>query len=131
MVKKLEELSKRYDELNELIQDSALVKDAKRYKDVMREHSHLTQVMEAYGEYKEILQGIEDAQYLIKEEDDPEIKEMAKEELKELEVRLPEMESKLKFLLIPPDPLEEKNIITMQMMHKHHTTKEKVILERE
>ena len=111
MVKKLEELSKRYDELNELIQDSALVKDAKRYKDVMREHSHLTQVMEAYGEYKEILQGIEDAQYLIKEEDDPEIKEMAKEEMKELEVRLPEMESKLKFLLIPPDPLEEKNII--------------------
>ncbi|MBO5137984.1 MAG: peptide chain release factor 1 [Spirochaetaceae bacterium] len=111
MKKKLEELSKRYIELNDLIQDATLVKDAKRYKDVMREHSHLTQVMNAYDEYKKILQGIEDAQHLITEEDDHDMKEMAREELKELEAIQPEMEAKLKFLLIPPDPLEEKNII--------------------
>ncbi len=111
MLKKLEELSIRYLELNELIQDVELVKDAKRYKEVMREHSHLVQVMDAYTEYKSLLQGIEDSQILITEESDHDMKELAREELKELEAKRPEMESKLKMLLIPPDPLEEKNII--------------------
>ena len=77
----------------------------------MREHSHLTSVMEAYTEYKEVTQGIEDSKIIITEETDQEMKEMAREELKELEERLPQMEEKIKMMLIPPDPLEEKNII--------------------
>ncbi|AEE17530.1 peptide chain release factor 1 [Treponema brennaborense] len=111
MLKKLEELSKRYAELNDMIQDPELVRDPKRYKEIMREHSHLSQVMDSYAEYKEVLQGISEAQHLITEEDDHDMKEMAREELKALESRVPEMESALKMLLIPPDPLEEKNII--------------------
>ncbi|MBR5866632.1 MAG: peptide chain release factor 1 [Spirochaetaceae bacterium] len=111
MLKKLEELSIRYSEINLLIQDPDLVKDVKRYKDVMREHSHLTQVMESYAEYKSLLQGIEESQILITEESDVEMKELAREELKELEARRPVLETELKMLLIPPDPLEEKNII--------------------
>lgn len=111
MLKKLEELAVRFSELNEQIQDPGLVKDPKKYKDVMREHAHLSQVMDAYAAYKKLLQDITDAQQLVTEESDHDMKEMAREELKSLEARLPEMESHLKMLLIPPDPLEEKNII--------------------
>ena len=111
MIKKLEELAKRYDVVNEMVQDPGLVKDPKKYKEVMREHSYLTDVMAAYKEYCDVLQGIEDSQHLIAEESDHDMKEMAREELKTLEGQLPELEAKIKMLLIPPDPLEEKNII--------------------
>jgi peptide chain release factor 1 len=111
LLKKLEEKATRYEEVNELVQDPDLIKDQKRYKDVMREHSHLTALMEAYKEYKEVLQGIEDSKIIITEEDDQEMKEMAREELRELEEKQPQLEDKIKMLLIPPDPLEEKNII--------------------
>ncbi len=111
MIKKLESLSLRFEEVNKIIQDPDLVKDPKKYKDIMREHSHLSAVMEAYKEYKSVLQGIEDSKILITEESDHEMKEMAREELKELEAKLPKIEENLKLLLIPPDPLEEKNII--------------------
>ena len=104
-------MAKRFAEVNKQIQDPELVKDPKKYKDIMREHSHLSSVMEAYEEYKTVLQGIEDAKVLITEEEDHDMKEMAREELKGLEEKKPQIEEKIKFLLIPPDPLEEKNII--------------------
>ena len=111
LLKKLEEKAKRYEEVNELVQDPDLIRDQKKYKDVMREHSHLSALMEAYDEYKKVLQGIEDSKFIITEEDDQEMKEMAREELRELEEKQPQLEDKIKMLLIPPDPLEEKNII--------------------
>lgn len=111
LLKKLEEKAVRYKEVNELVQDPDLIRDQKKYKDVMREHSHLTALMESYEEYKKVLQGIEDSKIIITEEDDQEMKEMAREELRELEEKKPQLEDKIKMLLIPPDPLEEKNII--------------------
>jgi peptide chain release factor 1 len=111
MIKRLEQMSKRYEEVSELIQDPDLVKDPKKYKEVMREHSYLGDVKEAYTEYKTILQGIDDAKRMITEESDHEMKEMAREELRGLEEQQPVLEEKLKMMLIPPDPLEEKNII--------------------
>ena len=111
MIKKLEQLQIRFNELSEEIQNPDLLKDPKKYKDLMREHSHLTSVMEAYEEYKTILKGIEDSKAMITHETDHELKEMAREELSSLEEQLPPLEEKIKMLLIPPDPLEEKNII--------------------
>ncbi len=111
MIKKLEQMAQRFAEVNEEIQNPELVKDPKKYKETMREHSHLSAVMEAYEEYKNILQGIEDAKLLITEEEDHDMKEMAREELRGLEEQQPVLEEKIKMLLIPPDPLEEKNII--------------------
>lgn len=111
MIKKLEQMSIRYNEVNELIQDPDLIKDQKKYKEIMREHSHLCSVMEAYEEYKNVLNGITEAKQIITEEDDHDMKEMAREELKELEEKQPILEDKIKMMLIPPDPLEEKNII--------------------
>lgn len=104
-------MSIRYNEVNELIQDPDLIKDQKKYKEIMREHSHLCSVMEAYEEYKNVLNGITEAKQIITEEDDHDMKEMAREELKELEEKQPILEDKIKMMLIPPDPLEEKNII--------------------
>lgn len=111
MIKKLEQMAQRFAEVNEEIQNPDLVKDPKKYKETMREHAHLSSVMEAYEEYKTVLQGIEDAKLLITEEEDHDMKEMAREELRGLEEQQPVLEDKIKMLLIPPDPLEEKNII--------------------
>ena len=110
-LKKIDELDKRFVEVNEMVQDPDLVKDQKKYKDVMREHGFLTSVLETGHEYKKTLQGIEDAKVMITTEDDPDMKEMAREELKELEEKVPQLENELKLKLIPPDPLDEKNII--------------------
>ncbi len=111
LLKKLDELDKRFEEVNEQVQDPELVKDQKKYKDVMREHGHLTDVLEVGNEYRKTLQGIEDAKMMITAEDDPEMKEMAREEMKELEEKVPQLEEQIKLKLIPPDPLDEKNII--------------------
>ncbi len=111
LIKKLEDLSVRYGVVSELIGDTNLVKDQKKYKDTMREHQYLTSLMELYKEYKKILQGIEDSTILITEEDDRDMKELAREELKELEEKKPKIEEEIKLKLIPPDPLDEKNII--------------------
>lgn len=111
LIKKLESLAVRFEEVKALVSDAALVKDQKKYKEVMREHQHLSELMELYGEYKRVLKGIEDDTRLITEEDDHDMKELAREELNEYEAQKPVLEEKLKFLLIPPDPLDEKNII--------------------
>lgn len=111
LLKKLDELDKRFAEINEMVQDPDLVKDQKKYKDVMREHGHLTDVLEVGNEYRKCLSGIEDAKMMITAEDDPDMKEMAREEMKELEEKVPVLEEQIKLKLIPPDPLDEKNII--------------------
>lgn len=111
LLKKLEQCEKRFKEVSELVQSPDLVKDPKKYKDTMRENGYLTEVCALGDEYKKVLTGIEDAKRLITEEDDVDMKEMAREELKELEERQPKLEEEIKLKLIPPDPLDEKNII--------------------
>jgi peptide chain release factor 1 len=111
LLKKLDDCSKRLDELNRQILDPDLVKDPKKYKDTMREHGHLSELVSLYDEYRKIRKNIEDDRDLITNEEDHDMKEMAREELKELEDRLPQLEEQIKVKLIPPDPLDEKNII--------------------
>lgn len=111
LLKKLEELSERAKIVAQEINDPELVKNQKKYKDTMRENQYLSDLMELYDEYKKVLSGIEDAKLMITQEDDAEMKEMAREELKELEENQPKLEEKIKLKLIPPDPLDEKNII--------------------
>ena len=111
LIKKLDECENRLKEVQQLVMDPDLVKDQKKYKDTMRENGYLTEVCELYAEYKKIIQGIKDSTEMITMEDDVEMKEMAREELKELEEKKPQMEEQIKLKLIPPDPLDEKNII--------------------
>ena len=110
-MKKLEECDKRFKEVSELVMDPDLVKDAKKYKDTMREPGYLSEVCALDDEYKKALQGMVDAKGMITAEDDAEMKEMAREELKELEEKQPKLEEEIKLKLVPPDPLDEKNII--------------------
>ena len=111
LLKKLEQCEARFKEVSELVQSPDLVKDQKKYKDTMREHGYLSEICALSEEYKKVLSGIEDTKVLITTESDPEMKEMAREELKELEERQPKLEEEIKLKLIPPDPLDEKNII--------------------
>jgi peptide chain release factor 1 len=108
---RLDSLIARYRELESLIQDPDLTKDPKRYRDLMREHSHLGELAAAAEARGKLAAELADAEALVREEKDPEMREMAKEELKDLEVRLAQADDQLKFLLIPKDPLDEKNII--------------------
>ena len=111
LLKKLESCAARYEIVKEQIMDANLVKDQNRYKEVMRENNYLSEVCALYDEYKKLLSGIDEAKVLITEEDDVEMKEMAREELRTLEERQPQLEEQIKMKLIPPDPLDEKNII--------------------
>lgn len=111
LLKKLESCATRFKEVEALILDPNLVKDQKKYKDVMREHGYLSTLMGLYDEYKKVLTGIQESQEMITNEDDHEMKEMAREELKSLEEQQPKIEEEIKLKLIPPDPLDEKNII--------------------
>jgi peptide chain release factor 1 len=111
MLDRLERLKSRFTEVETEIQNPELIRNAARYKDTMREHAYLSKLMEEYARYRETEKEIAGAKELVRDADDPEMRDMAKEELKQLEARLAASEVELKVLLIPPDPLEEKNII--------------------
>ena len=111
LLRKLDELSGRYKVVSEAVQAPDLVKDAKAYRETMREHDYLTEVMALDGEYRACLRGIDEAKQMITGEDDSELREMARDELRELEERRPQLEEQIKLKLIPPDPLDEKGII--------------------
>jgi len=108
---RLASLLNRFEALDKEVQDPNLSKDQKRYREVMREHAQLSEVVAAHRECETLEASIAETQALVQNEKDPEMKELAREELKELEIKLQEAQDRLKFLLIPKDPLDEKNII--------------------
>jgi peptide chain release factor 1 len=111
MNERLQSLLKRYDELSLMIQDADLVKDQNKYKTLMKEYSQLAAIHDLYAEIAELAAQISDTRVLVQDEKDPEMRELAREELKDLEQRHKDADDRLKFLLIPRDPLDEKNII--------------------
>jgi peptide chain release factor 1 len=111
MLQKLEEVENEYNKLTKELENPDIFQDMEKYKRISKEHSELKPIMEKYNELKKVLEEIEDAKELIKTEKDEELKEMAKlelEELKEIEEKLFE---ELKFMLIPKDPNDSKNVI--------------------
>jgi peptide chain release factor 1 len=111
MQDRLERLKARFTELETEIQNPDLLRDAKNYKETMREHAYLSSLMEEYANWLQIGKELGDAKQMTQDADDPDLKAMAREEVKELDSRFAASEARLKVLLIPPDPLEEKNII--------------------
>ena len=111
MINKLESIAVKCIELEKQIADPELIKNMDHYKKVMQEYSHVKETTDLYTEYKNILNEIAEAKTLISEESDPDMKEMAREELSGLEEKSKKMESKLKLLLVPKDPMDGKNII--------------------
>lgn len=111
MIERLEAVQARYNELTELVSDPGLSKDPKRYKDVMRERAHLEGLVAAFADYKRLLSDLDGARAIVKDEADAELRDMAKEELKELEAAKDALEERINLLLIPRDPLDDKNTI--------------------
>ncbi|HAP44520.1 MAG: peptide chain release factor 1 [Spirochaetes bacterium GWD1_61_31] len=111
MIAKLESSLIRFRELEDLVLDGSLARDPARYKAVMRERSQLAAVVEAYHEYRDLAAQIGGARGMMKDEADPELRELAKLELAELEAALVALEARIQLLLIPRDPLDDKNTI--------------------
>jgi len=111
MFDKLEALEARYRELEIMISDPELPKDRKRYKEVLQEHAHLSKIVQTYEEYKKMRNRLEETETLLEQERDPELRNLAKEEVDQIRLRLSGEEKKLKELLVPRDPRDDKNVI--------------------
>ena len=108
MLERLQTIENRYNELNEELMKPEIISNVKETLKLTREQASLKEAYNAYQKYKELTSGIEDAKSMIK---DPEIGEMAKEELNGLEIELKQLESDLEFILLPKDPNDGKNVI--------------------
>ena len=111
MFDKLEDLRIRLDEILNELQEPDVANDQNRFRKLMKEQNDLTPIVEAYNEYKECKQAIEDSLEMLEEESDEEMRELAKEELNDNKQRVEELEQELKILLLPKDPNDEKNVI--------------------
>ena len=108
MFQKLEGVEKRYEELTKKISDPEVIANQTEWQKSIKEHAEIQDTVEKYREYKKVKQQLEEAKQML---DDPELKELAQMELEEAKENLPRLEEELKFLLIPKDPNDDKNII--------------------
>lgn len=111
MFDKLEDTLIRFEELLSMLSEPDVANDQKRFQKLMKEQSDLTPIVEAYKEYKQCKQNIEDSLAMLQEESDEEMRELAKEELNDSKARVEELEKELKILLLPKDPNDDKNVI--------------------
>ena len=110
LLERLQTVEKRYEELTQILMDPSIANDIQKMTQASKEQASLEKAYNLYKEYKALLDGIEEAKELLNE-NDPEIKEMAKMELEELEKKQPIMEHDIQIELIPKDPNDEKNVV--------------------
>lgn len=110
MFKKLDEVDNRYEELSQLLGDPEVISDQPTFQKYAKEHADIAPVIEAYRRYKEIKSELDDNKELLSDPD-PEMKEMARDEIKRLDADKAQLEKELTILLIPKDPRDEKNVI--------------------
>lgn len=108
MFDKLENVEKRYEELNEKISDPEVIANQNEWKKLMKEHADIEEIVEKYREYKKVQNSIEDLKEML---EDKEMHDLAQAELDEARVNLPKIEEELKLLLVPKDPNDDKNVI--------------------
>ena len=108
MFQKLEDVEKRYEELNKLISDPEVISNQTEWKKLMKEHSSIEEVVMKYREYKNTEKAMEEAKEMMS---DPELKELAEEDMLNAKNKLPILEEELKILLIPKDPNDDNNVI--------------------
>ena len=111
MFDKLEDLLIRYEELMSELSEPDVANNPERFRKLMKEQSDILPIVEAYKEYKQCKQNIEDSLAMLEEESDEEMRELAKEELNDAKNRVAELENELKILLLPKDPNDDKNVI--------------------
>lgn len=112
MFDRLQAVEERYERLNELLMDPDVISDPKKLRDYSKEQSNIEETVQTYRQYKEIKQQYDDARTMLKEEDlDDEMYDMVKVEMEELVEQIPPLEDKLRVLLLPKDPNDDKNVI--------------------
>lgn len=111
LLQKLEAIHYRFKEVAQLIVDPDIIADMKRYVKLNKEYKDLEEVDKMYHTYKNTLDNITSAKSLLETEKDPEMREMAKMELEELDSLRPTLEEEIKIMLIPKDPEDDKNVI--------------------
>jgi peptide chain release factor 1 len=111
MLEKLQELETKYEELNHLLSDPEIATDYQKYQKHAKAKSELEDIVQNFRQYKSILHHISETKALLNEEDSADMVAMAKEELEELEKQKEQYEHDLQLMLIPKDPLDEKNVI--------------------
>jgi peptide chain release factor 1 len=111
LFEKLNQIESRYEEMTQQLSSPEAHADSGRYQKLAKSHSELGAIVAKYREWKEIDKGLAGARQLLTEADDPEMKQMARDEERELSGRSESVERELKFLLIPKDPNDEKNVM--------------------
>lgn len=111
MLDKLRAIEDRYLELENLISDPSVIANQAVWQKHARAHAQLTDVVQAYHEYRDVVQQLQDVETMLNEEKDPELRALAAAELPELKNKIAELDERLKILLLPRDPNDEKNVI--------------------
>ncbi len=111
MFDKLEDILLRFEEIMNQLSEPDVANDNNRFRKLMKEQSDLAPIVDAYKAYKQANQNIEDSLAMLEDENDEEMRELAKEELNESREAVGELENKLKILLLPKDPNDDKNVI--------------------
>lgn len=111
LLQRLEGLDARFEEIKTLITDPSVIADQPRYVKLTKEYKHLEDLLKVANQYKKITGDIAEAKQLLEEETDPEMKEMAKEEIEANQSQLPTLEEEIKLKLIPEDPEDSKNVV--------------------
>ncbi len=111
MFAKLDQLEKRYEEINALLAGAEVAANPKRLRELSKEHRELQEVVRQYRDYQVLRKNFEGAQLLARDSDESELREMAAAEVEELQARLAQREEELKLLLVPRDPNDDRNVI--------------------
>jgi peptide chain release factor 1 len=111
ILNKLEGVKLKYEEILQQITDPSVISDMKRYVKLNKEFKDLQPLIEVYNDFKNVVSNIDSARQILNTEKDEDLKEMAKSELDELTIKIPEMEERIKLLLLPADPEDSKSAI--------------------
>ena len=111
LLEKLSGINEKFETLSGQLSDPEVIADMKKYVQLNKEYKELEPIVEAGNKYRKMVENLEGAKEILSKEKDEELREMAKEEVAEIEAQLPDMEENIKLLLIPADPQDSKNAI--------------------
>lgn len=111
MLDKILQIEKKYNELGQVLSEPEVIQDYNRFRDLSKQRKSMEETVELYYEWKKTTEAIEDAKLMLHEEKDEEMRAFLKAEMEENEAKLPVFEEKMKVLLLPRDPMDDKDIM--------------------
>ncbi len=111
MFEKLDSVDSRFEQVSMKLQDPNILADQEQYRALMKEHSDLTPIVNTYRRFRAVAQQLDEAKAILTGEKDDELRQMAKEEIAPLETEITDLEARLKVLILPKDPNDDKNIV--------------------